>query len=105
MNSSASDWRTRCSELGLDPQELKSVSGRYDMYKRFTDDQGGNTLPLARWYKWYRVEKLSEGHAMLTPPAADCSVGQEAAGPGPVVGEATFLELLQLYRAAASGDD
>jgi hypothetical protein len=51
--------RTRCTELGLDPQEIKAVSSRYDMYKSYTDQHGGDTLNLPRWYQWYRVEKLS----------------------------------------------
>jgi len=98
MNGKIPTWRQRCAELGLDTQEVKSVSGRYDMYQRYTDAQGGNTLPLPRWYKWYRVEKLSEGHAMLAPPVAGCSVGPETGPQGPVVSEADFLALLQLYR-------
>lgn len=103
MNSSDSDptrisWRNRCRELGLDPQEVKSVSSRYDMYKTFTDAQGGDTLDLPRWYKWYRVEKMSEGHAMLAPPVQGCSVGPETDTEGPVISEPDFLQLLELYR-------
>jgi hypothetical protein len=101
MNANIERWRTRCAELGLDPQEVKSVSGRYDMYQRYTVSQGGTALPLERWYKWYRVEKLSEGHAMLTPPVAGCSVGPDTLKDGPVVSEVDFLELLSLYRARA----
>lgn len=93
-----SDWRSRCRELGLDTQEVKAVSQRYDMYKSFTDDQGGETLSLERWYKWYRVEKLSEGHAMLSPPEQACSVGPEIESNSPVVSEADFLRLLLSYR-------
>ena len=92
------DWRARCRALGLDPQEVKAVSGRYDMYRRYNDARGGDTLELARWYKWYRVEKLSEGHAALTPPDPECSVGPETAASGPVVSEEEFLALLRLYR-------
>ena len=104
MNNETPSWRQRCAELGLDPQEVKSVSSRYEMYRRYTDEQGGNTLPLARWYKWYRVEKLSEGHAMLTPPVAGCSVESETGSPGPVVSEADFLSILQLYRELSGPD-
>ena len=96
------NWRKRCREIGLDPQEVKSVSKRYDMYREYTDAQGGNTLELTRWYKWYRVEKLSEGHAMLTPPAQGCSISADtgaAPDPGAVVSEAEFLALLHAYRA------
>jgi len=69
------------------------------MYKTFTDDQGGETLDLPRWYKWYRVEKLSEGHAMLAPPPQACSVGPEIETDGPIISEPDFLQLLELYRA------
>ena len=95
-------WRQRCRQIGLDPQEVKSVSARYDMYKDYTDQHANETLDLARWYKWYRVEKLSEGHAMTTPPAQGCSIGPETEPAGPVVEESDFLELLELYRASAS---
>ena len=100
MSATNPAWRQFSSELGLDPQEVKSVSKRYDMYKSYTDEQGGNTLPLARWYKWYRVEKLSEGHAMLQPPEPGCSVGPEIDESGTTVSEADFLRLLELYRGA-----
>jgi len=96
--SENSDWRSAARTLGLDPFEVKNVSRRYDMYKRFTDEQGGTTLDLTRWYKWYRVEKLSEGHAMLIPPEPGCSIGPDTAQEGAVVSEADFLTLLQLYR-------
>ena len=75
MKNSHNEWRARSAAAGLDPQEIKSVSRRYDMYKAYTEAQGGNTLPLGRWYKWYRVEKLSEGHAMQSPPAAGLTRG------------------------------
>ncbi len=74
------------------------MSGRYDMYKSYTDARTGDSLSLERWYKWYRVEKLSEGHAMQTPPEQACSVGPEAMPDTPVVSEADFLHLLQSYR-------
>jgi hypothetical protein len=95
-----SNWRQRCRELGLDPHEIKSVSARYDMYKTYTDQQGGETLDLPRWYKWYRVEKLSEGHAMTTPPPQSCSIGPDTEPGAPAVGEQQFLELLELYRSS-----
>lgn len=96
------EWRQRARELGLDPQEIKSVSARYDMYKQYTDAQdGAETLDLPRWYKWYRVEKLSEGHAMATPPAQGCSIGPDTAEQGPVISEQDFLQLLMQYRANA----
>lgn len=104
MNDNTLAWRQRCVELGLDPQEVKSVSSRYDMYKKFTAENGGNVLPVPRWYKWYRVEKLSEGHAMLSPPVAGCSVGPETEAQGQVISGPDFLALLQLYRSETHAD-
>jgi hypothetical protein len=99
MNTAApNNWRARCKALGLDPHEVKSVSTRFDMYHNYHVQQQAEALDLPRWYKWYRVEKLSEGHAMLTPPEQGCSVGPDIEADGPVVTETEFLALLQLYR-------
>jgi hypothetical protein len=94
------DWETRCTSLGLGADEVRIVSSRYDMYKTYTDAQpGSKSLPLAHWYKWYRVEKLNEGHGMIQPPPSDCSVSADGQANGPpVIGEADFLEILSLYR-------
>jgi hypothetical protein len=100
QTNSNNDWRASCDNLGLDHQQLKAVSQRYDMYSSFTDEQGGDKLPLKRWYKWYRVEKLSEGHAMQTPPDQACSVGPDVHQSGSVVSEQDFLQLLQSYRTS-----
>ena len=102
MSQAINNWRARCRELGLDPQEVKSVSRRYDMYRDFNTKQDAEVLELPRWYKWYRVEKLSEGHAMLTPPEQGCSISADSGQPpasGEIISEADFLALLQAYRA------
>jgi len=92
------DWRMECQRLDLDPHEVKKVSSRYDMYKGYTEKETGEYLPLDRWYQWYRVEKLSEGHATRTPPVEGCSVGPETNSEEPVVSGSEFLSLLKLYR-------
>ena len=97
-DSEPADWRAECERVGLDPNEVRKVSARYNMYRDYTLEQTGDCLPLERWYKWYRVEKLSEGHATSTPPAADCSVGPDAAAPAPVVSGPEFLRILELCR-------
>ncbi|SVB07086.1 uncharacterized protein METZ01_LOCUS159940 [marine metagenome] len=88
------EWITLCSRYGLDAVEVQIVSERYDMYKDYTSSGTGKALPLARWYKWYRIEKLSEGHAAI----GDCSVDPEAISRKQVLGEADFLQILELYR-------
>ena len=92
------DWIGLCGGLGLEPDEVRIVSRRYDMYKSYTDAGKNPALPLGRWYTWYRVEKLSEGHASLTPPASGCSVDAEASGREEVISEADFLRLMMMYR-------
>ncbi|MGI9309089.1 MAG: hypothetical protein ACR2P6_07495, partial [Gammaproteobacteria bacterium] len=99
MNTSAPDWQQKCTATGLDPEDVRKVSTRYDMYKEYTDKSTAETLPLARWYKWYRIEKLSEGHAMAAPPVDGCSVTTSDGGDGPVVSEQEFLEILLQYRS------
>lgn len=104
MNTSEpAQWRQRCKEFGLDPQEVKSVASRYEMYKTYNDEHGIDALELPRWYKWYRVEKLSEGHAMLAPPEQGCSIGPDTESldnQQPVISEPAFLRLLEAYRAS-----
>lgn len=81
------------------------MSRRYDMYRDYNQQQGTEMLELGRWYKWYRVEKLSEGHAMLRPPEQGCSIQPDGAAPdqdAPVVSEHEFLALLENYRATAA---
>jgi len=95
------DWQAEAREIGLDPDEIRRVSDRYDMYASYTASQDAEVLPLDRWYKWYRIEKLSEGHGMIQPPAQGCSVSADAPGDlpsGEVVSEKAFLQLLTLYR-------
>jgi len=102
MNETTQDWRAQCAALGLDPQDVKNVSGRYDMHVQYNSEHGASVLPLQRWYKWYRVEKLSEGHAMLQPPPSGCSIGPDSnqAEAAQIVGEQEFLQLLELYRGS-----
>jgi len=96
------DWRKLASSYGLDPYEVIRVSERYDMYYNYTSKLDTELLELPRWYKWYRIEKLSEGHAMTQAPAEGCSVTEASPGQlpeSPAASEQQFLELLQLYRA------
>lgn len=91
-------WQALCADAGLEEDEVRRVSQRYDQYRCYTEDKGGDPLELPRWYHWYRVEKLSDGHAMATPPAEGCSVDAGVGNGGPVISEADFLSLLVKYR-------
>lgn len=94
----SNDWRSLCEQHSLDPDEVRIVAERFDMYTSYTESTAGSALPLERWYKWYRIEKLSEGHAATGAPPAGCSVSADASGRVEVLGEPEFLRLLQLYR-------
>ena len=91
-------WLSLCSQYGLDPDEVRIVSGRYDMYKDYNDTDSSTALPLDRWYRWYRIEKLAEGHAAIGASVAGCSVDPGAEVRQQVLGEAEFLQVLKLYR-------
>ena len=93
-----SEWISLCTRYGLEPDEVRIVSGRYDMYKDYTDSSTSATLPLERWYMWYRIEKLAEGHAAIGGSVAGCSIEPEAAAREQVLGETEFLQVLELYR-------
>jgi hypothetical protein len=96
MINDQNEWVSLCTSYGLDPDEIRIVSGRYDMYEDYTDSS--TALPLERWYKWYRIEKLAEGHAAIGGSVAGCSIEPEAAARQQVLGEADFLQVLELYR-------
>jgi len=98
-------WREKSLSYGLDPEEVPRVFSRYAMHKSYNEKMGAEVLPLANWYKWYRIEKLSEGHAMTQAPAEGCSVSEAAPGQiptGPLATERQFLDLLELYDSAGN---
>jgi len=100
MNT-APQWLIDAKSLGLDPDEIRRVSERYDMHRDYNTKLEAEVLPLERWYRWYRIEKISEGHGMIQPPAQGCSVSEAAPAElpaGDVVSESRFLALLELYR-------
>ncbi len=96
------NWQEKSLSYGLDPEEVTRVYQRYAMHKSYNEKVDAEVLPLGRWYKWYRVEKLSEGHAMTQAPAEGCSVTEASPGQipiGPLATETQYLELLELYIA------
>jgi len=100
MNN-APQWLLDAKTLGLDPDELRRVSERYDMHCSYNAEMGAEILPIERWYHWYRIEKVSEGHGMSQPPAQGCSVSEAAPAElpaGEVVSEQDFLRLLLSFR-------
>ncbi len=99
------NWQDKALSYGLDPEEIPKVYQRYAMHKAYNEKMDAEVLPLANWYKWYRVEKLSEGHAMTQAPAEGCSVSEAAPGQipsGPLATESEFLEMLVMYQESQS---
>ena len=94
------NWRDKALSYGLDPEEVPRVYDRYTMHRSYNEKMDAAVLPIANWYKWSRIEKLSAGHAMTQAPAEGCSVTEASPGQiptGPLATEAQFLELLELY--------
>ncbi|MEC9374812.1 MAG: hypothetical protein VYA80_00415 [Pseudomonadota bacterium] len=98
-DSNTLNWKIETDRLNLDAEDVKKVSKRYDMYKNYTEKETGEYLSLERWYHWYRIEKLSEGHAAQSPPEQGCSIDQDTSNTKEIVSAADFLAVLKLYRS------
>ena len=93
------DWLRYCREQEIDPDEVRIVFSRYEAYRRFTTEGEGTPIGLEQWFRFYHLEKTSEGEqAGLAPGGfgADSSGGNIAAIQRP----RDFLEILKALQAA-----
>ena len=93
------DWMTQCREWGIDPEEVRIVSQRYELYAQYWQEKGRQGLPLERWFNWYRTEKASEAG---DPTASGCSVDPESVNASTLNHPERFLEILKRHRQDAS---
>ena len=93
------DWKAQCLEWGIDPDEVRLVSQRYDMYRNYWQGKGRQGLPLERWFNWYRTEKVSEAG---DPAASGCSVDPNSANASTLGNPALFLKVLRSHREEAA---
>ena len=99
----ATDWLALCREEKIDPEEVRLVFARYDAYRRFrrgsVDDSGG----LDQWFRFYHMEKASEGE-QAGPAPSGCSVDSDAVNNACIKRPAQFLMALQAYLASEGAD-
>jgi len=95
------DWLNICRAERIDPDEVRLVYARYDAYRRYarsgTDDAGA----LEQWFRFYRMEKASEGE-QAGPAPSGCSVDSDAVNNACIKRPAPFLQALQAFRSAAA---
>lgn len=94
------DWKSQCQEWGIDPEEVRIVSRRYDMYRDYWEGKGREGLPLDRWFSWYHTEKASEAG---DPTASGCSVAPDSVNASTLNHPARFLQVLKRHRDDTTG--
>ena len=86
-------WLLLCERYRIDPAELKVVFARYQAHRRFAQQGGDGAIPLERWFRFYVLEKSSEGEqaGIFTEAPHDTINDACLARPR------RFLEVLQAY--------
>jgi len=90
----AADWRARARAAGIDPAEVQMVSGRYRAYRDYMAPRGGG-LPLAAWFRYYRLEKQTENPDQTGGVVSGCSATGEATEQTVLTKPTEFLALLE----------
>ncbi len=92
-------WLTLCRETGIDPEEVRLVFSRYDAYRRFTADNQGAAITLDQWFRFYHLEKASDGE-QTGPAPSGCSVDSDAVNNACIKRPGPFLDVLKAYHEA-----
>ncbi len=91
-------WREHCLSTGIDPQDVRLIHARYDAYRDFTEKNSGSAIPLEQWFRFYHLEKNSEG-LQAGAPADGCSADGDAVNNACLLRPVEFLEALIAYDA------
>jgi len=94
----APDWRDLARQHRIDPDEVRLVYARYDAQRQFHARGRGEPIALAKWFRFYRLEKSSEGR-QAGPAASGCSVDSDAVNDACLERPAEFLVVLEAYAA------
>ena len=89
-------WLDRCRHARIDPDEVRVVFARYDAYRRYTLQHRGQAIGLEQWFRFYRMEKASEGEQSQPAPAG-CSVDSDAVNNACIQRPIEFLEVLKVF--------
>ena len=97
MNQEAEQiWLKMCRESSIDPEEVRLVFARYDAYRKYTDANRGATIAIDQWFKFYHMEKASEGD-QAQPAPSGCSVDSDAVNNACIKRPGEFFEVLHAY--------
>lgn len=94
------DWRELARQHRIDPEEVRLVFGRFDAHRQFAGGGRAEPLALAQWFRFYRLEKASEGQ-QAGPAPAGCSVDSDAVNDACIHRPGEFLQVLSAYAAQA----
>lgn len=93
-----SDWEALARSHRIDPAEVRLVYERYAAHLRFATAGAADPIALRRWFRFYHMEKSSEGEQTGPAPSA-CSVDSDAVNNACIRRPREFLEVLQAYAA------
>ncbi len=97
-----SPWARLAQQFSIDPDEVRLVHERYAAQRKFAVAKGGS-LPIAQWFRFYHLEKTSEGQ-QTGPAPSGCSVDSGAVNNACIQRPAEFLQVLQAYDGADADD-
>ena len=91
-------WLDMCRDTGIDPREVRLVYDRYIAYRTFTERSAGSSLAVHQWFRFYHLEKTSEGRQAGTP-VSGCSADGDAVNDACLQRPGAFLAVLAAYDA------
>jgi len=94
-----SNWPELCDLAKIDPNEVRLIYERYDAYKGFTVKRVGESISLEQWFRFYILEKNSEG-MQAGAPVEGCSADGDAVNNACLKRPGDFLQVLKAYDAA-----
>ncbi len=83
----------------ISPDEVRLVFARYAAHR--DHQKSGGALALPQWFRFYRMEKSSEG-AQAGPAPQGCSIDSDAVNNACIERPSEFLQVLQAYAAQAA---
>ena len=93
------DWQSLCRQASIDPAEVRLVYQRYAAYRSFTQGGAGEPISLAQWFRFYHLEKSSEG-VQAGPLPGGCSADGDAVNDACLKKPAEFLRVLMAFGEA-----
>ena len=95
-------WQQMCATESIDPREVELIHERYAAYRDFTGQGPGNPISLDQWFRFYHLEKNSEG-VQAGAPVEGCSADGDAVNQACLERPGVFLAVLKAYDEAVTG--